>query len=196
MLRSQLQKQPVNLDVVPKVTGQPSAGGNTDFWTWWTGRFGDRFFDMGTLIRAAAGVETGLRDYLCRKRTFSNLDQLRSHLAKDRKWRGAVFQRIQPWHTGDGAKDLLQAELGYDLTTNPHLRNVQELVLHRHLYAHQAGVLDDYYIEDWKKLTGEDLAADPMVEGTYPAQDAYWFRPLDRLADYINAAKGLLTALS
>jgi hypothetical protein len=194
MLKSRLCDQWVDPNVVQKAGRTSDLPWKTDCWTWWVDRKGIQFFDMGTLIRVAAGVETGLRDYLCKKRA-SNLDQLRIHLAKDPRWKGSVFQRIQPWQTGNSANDLIKSELNYDLSSNPHLREVRELVLHRHLYAHNAGVLDEQYIESWKKLTDEDLTVDPEVQGNYPAKDVYWFRPLNRLTDYINAAKGFFLEL-
>ena len=162
LLKSRLQQQWVDLDVIAAATGRPGHG-KIDYWTWWTQRQGDRFFDMGSLIRLAAGLETGLRDYLSRKKEFSNLNGLRQFLATNARWKGAVFQRIQPWHVADGVRSLLAQELGYDLITNSDLRDMQELMLHRHLYAHRAGVLDDQYIDDWQKLTTENLANDPAI---------------------------------
>lgn len=39
----------------------------------WKLQLSDRFFDMGTLIRIAASVETGLRDYYTLKKGYANL---------------------------------------------------------------------------------------------------------------------------
>ncbi len=195
LLKSRLQQQWVDVDVIGQVIGKPTNRGKIDYWTWWTERFGDRFYDMGSLIRLAAGLETGLRDYFRNKRQFKNLTELRQFVANDNRWKGAVFQRIQPWHGQDGARSLLQQELGYDLETNPHLRQVRELMLHRHLYAHHAGVLDNQYLDNWQRLTGEDLRANPAVKRDYPAEDVYWFSPLKQLNDYISWANAFFQQL-
>jgi hypothetical protein len=163
LLASRLKQQWVDVDIIGGVTGKPTNRGKIDYWTWWTERFGDKFYDMGSLIRLAAGLETGLRDYLRGKKQLNTLNDLRLFLASDARWKGAVFQRIQPWHVQGGVESLFQEELGYDLKTNSNLRDMQEVMLHRHLYAHRAGVLDDQYIADWQKLTTENLANDPAV---------------------------------
>lgn len=64
----------------------------------------------------------------------------------------------------------------------------------RNLYAHNVGIIDDEYIEDWKRLTGEDLLA-VMTASGYPASDAYWFRPLLELSAYIENLREFVRAL-
>jgi hypothetical protein len=195
LLASRLKQQWVDTDIIGSVTGKPTNRGKVSYWTWWTERFGDKFYDMGSLIRLAAGLETGFRDYLRRKMQLNNLNDLRLFLASDSRWKGAVFQRIQPWHVRDGVESLFQEKLGSDLKANSNLHGMQELMLHRHLYAHRGGVLDDQYIAGWQRLTTENLANDPAISPVYPAQDVYWFRPLNHLADYINAAQGFFREL-
>ena len=85
--------------------------------------------------------------------------------------------------------ELYKSELQYDLKTNLHLKAVQEAMMHRHLYAHNSGLLDDNYIKRIKQITGEDLLSLPEVSTHYPATDTYWFRPLKRLNLFIEEAR-------
>jgi hypothetical protein len=57
--------------------GQQIFPNCSTYWDVFTHRFSDRSFDMGTLIRAAASVETGLRGYYMLKKGYTNLTQLR-----------------------------------------------------------------------------------------------------------------------
>lgn len=145
---------------------------------------------MGTFIRAAASVETSLRDSYAKKKGHVNLSQLR----QDPGYKKNIFQRIMPWHGNDGAIALL-ATVNVDITAIPELPTVQELVLHRHLYAHNLGVIDDEYIKNLKRLTAVDLQADPNVASQYPAQDVFWFEPLSRLPVFIEAVRSFVRAL-
>ena len=99
-----------------------------------------------------------------------------------------------PWHGNYGAIALLKS-VNIDITAIPELPTVQELVLHRHLYAHNLGVIDDEYIKNLKRLTAVDLQADPTVAAQYPAQDVFWFEPLDRLPVFIEAVRSFVRAL-
>ena len=162
----------------------------------WQAHLSDRFFNIGSLIRAAASVETGLRDYYCLKKGYSNLSLLR----QDPLYKRNIFQRIQPWNNvNDSAIGLLKT-IGVDLNTFAQFPRVQELVLHRHLYAHNLGVIDDDYIQNLKRLTGTDLLADPGIVSaqstqSYPAQDKVWLEPLGRIGAFIQAVRGLFAAL-
>ena len=171
---------------------QPAATakfpGCTTFLDLWKLQLSDRFFDMGTLIRAAASVETGLRDYYTLKKGYTNLSQLR----KDPQYKQNIFQHSQPWK--DDGVQLLKT-VSVDLTTIQQFPKVQELVLHRHLYSHNLGVIDDQYIRNLKRLTGKDLLSDPAISSSYPAQDKVWLEPLSRVGSFIQAVRGLFRAL-
>ena len=160
------------------------------YWDVWIQRLSDKFFDMGTLIRAAASVETSLRDYYVLKKGHLNLTQLR----QDPKYKQNIFQRIMPWHGSDGAIPLLMT-VEVDLKALTELPVLQELMLHRHLYAHNLGVIDDQYIDKLKKLTGRDLLADPTISSSYPAQDVVWFEPLSRNNSFIEATRSFFRKL-
>ena len=183
-LNSALKKQVLTAE------GQAMSPGCSTYFDVWTKSYSDRFFDMGTLIRAAASVENSLRDYYAQKKGHVNLSQLR----QDPSYKKNIFQRVMPWHGNDGAISLLKT-VNVDLTGIPELPIVQELVLHRHLYAHNLGVIDDDYINNLKRLTSIDLQANPLVAAQYPAQDVLWFEPLSRLPVFIEAVRAFVRAL-
>ncbi|MDA8447886.1 hypothetical protein [Paracidovorax valerianellae] len=170
--------------------GQARSPNCSTYFDVWTKSYSDRFFDMGTLIRAASSVETSLRDYYAQKKGYLNLSQLR----QDPSYKKNIFQRVMPWHGNDGAVALIKT-VNVDITVIPELPIVQELVLHRHLYAHNLGVIDDEYIKKLKRLTSIDLQANPQVAAQYPAQDVFWFEPLDRLPVFIEAVRSFVRAL-
>lgn len=170
--------------------GQATSPGCSTYFDVWTNNYLDRFFDMGTLIRAAASVETSLRDYYAQKKGYLNLSQLR----QDPNYKKNIFQRVMPWHGNDGAIALLK-RVNVDITVIPELPIVQELVLHRHLYAHNLGVIDDEYISNLKRLTSVDLQANPSVAAQYPAHDVIWFEPLSRLHVFIETVRSFVRAL-
>ena len=172
------------------VDGQARFPGCHTYLDVWTTCHSERFFDMGTLIRAAASIETSLRDYYSRKKGHANLSQLR----QDPNYKKNIFQRIMPWHGNDGAIVLLRT-VGVDVAVVPKLPAVQELMLHRHLYAHNLGVIDDEYIKNYKRLTSVDLLANPLVTAEYPSNDVVWFEPLGRLSEFIESARLFLRAL-
>jgi hypothetical protein len=147
----------------------------------WTAQMSDKFHDMTTMIRLGSAIETELRDLYMRLKGHANLLSLKA----DTDFNKGTFQRIKPWQTGKGSALATLNLAGYDLLTNHQLPQAQQVMLHRHLYAHNIGVIDDEYIDDWKRLTGEDLLP-VMTASGYPAQDAYWFRPLTNLATYIE----------
>lgn len=161
------------------------------YWDVWTQRLSDKFFDMGTLIRAAASVETCLRDYYMYKKGYKNLSQLR----QDRLYKQNIFQRLMPWNKSDGAIPLLRT-VGIDLEKLPELPTIQELMLHRHLYAHNLGVIDDKYINRLRELTGKDLLTNSVVSKQYPDEDVYWFEPLERINDFIETARKFCNQLT
>lgn len=156
----------------------------------WVERLGDRFFDMSTLIRVATGVETGLRDYYVEAKGYENLTELR----QDPEFQAGMFQRILPWQRQNGVIGLFE-QLGVDLESKPNFSVIQELMLHRHLYAHGMGILDDKYIENLKRLNSVDLLADPIITNKYPAEDVYYFAPLRDINRFIEGSRKFFRAL-
>lgn len=150
---------------------------------YWETTHNRSFFNMGTLIRLGSAVETGLRDYYMGKKGLANLIDLRA----DPEFKKGIFQRIQNWQS-DGVVGLYRTQLSYDLTSNADLPLMQELMNHRHLFAHNSGLVDDEYIRNHQRITGIDISADVGRSG-YPAQDVYWFRPLKKLPEFIEGSR-------
>jgi hypothetical protein len=152
----------------------------------WRGTFADKFFDMTTIIRLGTAIEICLRTYYMDRKSYSTLIDL----SNDASYKKGIFQRVQNWHGADGVISLYRSEIGYDLTTNSHLPAIQEAMMHRHLYAHNSGLLDDKYIDNFRRITGEDIRAHPnLAQSNYPAEDVYWFEPLNRLNMHIEEAR-------
>jgi hypothetical protein len=154
------------------------TGDSRNWLEFWDRQFGQQFFDMATLVRLATTVETLLRDYY---RTCLGHPSI-SALAPG-GGRG-VFQRVLPW-SNQSVIDLYTADLGVDLTENPELRRVQELMIARHLYGHSSGLVTEEFLDNWEKLTGEDLKRNPRLS-SFPERDVYWFRPLEDLNDFVE----------
>ncbi len=159
-------------------------GGNATYLEYWEKSFSDRFFDMGTLIRLGTSIENCLKYFYMDQKGYGNIAQLKNSC----EYSKGIFQRIQAWQQ-NGVIALYQRELGVDLTQNPHLVEIQELMLHRHLYAHCSGIVDDDYIYDILRTTGQDLQQLPELS-SYPNQETYFFEPLKRLNDFIEATRG------
>ena len=81
---------------------------------------------------------------------------------------------------------LFATELGYDLNANPKLAAIQEIMISRHLYAHNSGLIDDKFIAEYLDLTGIDVSKLPNIAPFYPNEDCYYFEPLKKLSDYIE----------
>jgi hypothetical protein len=157
----------------------------------WQASFRDKFEDMTTMIQLGAAVEETLREAYMRAKGHATGAALRS----DPLYSRGVFQRIMPWQTTPGsATDLLQS-VGIALNQATKVQAAQEVMLHRHLYAHNIGVIDDQYIDHWERLTGENLTTTVSCSG-YPASDCYWFRPLDSITSYINDLRSFVANLS
>lgn len=170
--------------------GRQFAGDYRSYYDLWTGTYSNKFFDMTTMIRLGSAIESCLKWYYMHKKGYSNLQQLKA----DPSYKQGIFQRVQPRQNQGGVIDLFQDELQYDLTNNPKLPVIQETMLHRHLYAHNSGLLDEKYCNSIKEITGHDIVADPTVSVSYPSDDTYWFEPLKRLDDLINGTEHFFRA--
>jgi hypothetical protein len=153
--------------------GQRHLGPYSNWYEFWERSYSQRFFDMASLNRLGTALEVGLRDFHFAKTGTHPKDQ-------------RVFQRLV-----DPTKLLALIATdcgGYQLRTNPEWQSMRELMVYRHLYAHRSGAVDAKFMEDFKVVTGDDLTPELAKHG-YPAQDVYWFKPLDRLGELIEAAR-------
>lgn len=163
--------------------------GNFDtYYEEWQAHFGDRFFDMATMIRLGTVIENCLKYYYMDKAGHSTLVELRA----DPHYSRGIFQRIQSGKR-NGAIDLYQNVVGYDIALNPYIKSIQEAMQHRHLYAHNSGLIDDEYINNLRNITGQDITTHPMVAQAYPQQDVYWFEPLGRLNFFIEETRNFFS---
>ena len=157
-----------------------------NYYEFWSATLGDKFYDMGVFIRLGAEIEICLRDYYMNKKGHSNLLQLNS----DSKYKQGMFQRILPWQNkATDAVDLFKTEIGYDLNTNTLFSKMQELMVLRHLYAHNTGLINNKFIIDYKKITGIDVLIVPEIKIHYPAEDCYYFAPLVNLNEFIESTR-------
>lgn len=163
---------------------QPAAkgivGNHETYFEMWEAGFGDKFFDMATLIRLATGIENGLRQF---HSSFKSLSTQRG-----------FYQRIVRDTDSATLATKLLGDCGYDVRTSPSWRRMREIMLHRHLYAHRSGVVDEQYIDDLKDLTAVDIRPDLQQHG-YPQEDVCWFRPLAQLDSYIEDARKFFSDL-
>lgn len=163
--------------------GKPMIGEFENCYAYWKSQFGDKFFDMGTMIRLGTAIENCLKYYYMKRKGHASLVELRS----DADYNKNAFQRVQNWQSHGAI--ALYAGIGIDLSTYAKLASIQEAMLHRHLYAHNSGLIDDEYIKNISIVTGQDISTHPDVAGFYPREDVYWFRPLERLSFFIEETR-------
>jgi hypothetical protein len=138
---------------------------------------------MGTLVRLGTELELGLKYYYMYKKGHSNLLALQS----DAKYQMNVFQRLMPW-SNKNVIDLYKNQLEYDLTSNSKFKDMQELMLYRHLYAHNPGILNNKFVNEFNRLTTKNLEVFPLTS-TYLAEDTYFFEHLNKLNQFIEDAR-------
>jgi hypothetical protein len=157
----------------------------------WQHRLSDKFFDMSTMTRMGSSIEFVLRDFYMEKKGYLNISELK----KDPMFTQGIFQRIMP-RSNNNAIDLFMS-IGFDITAFPEFTKIQEIMLHRHLYAHNSGIIDDKYISDIKKLTGLDLTKEGSLS-SYPDDDTFYFNPLkeSNITDYIETIRRFSRFLS
>jgi hypothetical protein len=141
-------------------------GGHETYWDMWHAGYGDRFFDMGTLVRLGTAIETGLRQFHTQH----------GGTAPDR----GFYQRIVSEADAKKFEVRIQADCDYDLGQNNEWPAMRVLMAHRHLYAHRGGSADAGYIKTIESLTGIDIEPELQAIG-YPHDEVYWFTPLASL---------------
>ena len=140
---------------------------------YWEGTYSDRWFDMATIMRLGTAIETGLRDSFYRVAP-----------AGERVDRG-LFQRLV---TPGEIEIAFQTKCSVDLSAIPQWITMRQIMVHRHLFAHRGGLVDDDYLAQHSMVCGVDIRADVELLG-YPEKDVFWFRPLKDIPYYIEAAR-------
>ncbi len=145
---------------------------------------------MGTLVRLGTEIENALKYYYMEKKDYRDLIDLK----RDINFEKNIFQRIMPW-TQNNVLDLYKVQLNIDLHNNSKLKNIQELMLCRHLYAHNSGLLNDDFISKYQRLTDVDVTKLPNIAAIYPANDTYYFSPLNKLDNFIEDCRNFIRQL-
>jgi hypothetical protein len=147
----------------------------------WVMQYGDKFYTMANLIQLCSIIETGFRDYYREKKSYLSLVDLTS----DKEIKGAHFQRL----IGDNPlQNLFLSQLSVNLESLPDFLEIKKAMVLRHLYAHRSGLVDQKFINDWEKLTGQNLEPNFTLVG-YPNKDVFWFEPLSNISNFIEAAR-------
>lgn len=168
--------------------GKAMLSANT-YYEFWVNNFHDRFYDMGTLIRLGTEIENGLKYYYMEKKGYKTLLELKS----GPNYSMGIFQRVMPW-TQNNVIELFKKEIGYELDNNPKIKDIQEIMLYRHLYAHSSGLLNNKFITDYGALTDKDVLAS-LGATAYPSEDVYFFEGLNNLNKYIEETRRFFSNL-
>lgn len=187
-IKPEIVKNLKNLVINPEVI--KLTNNKSTYYEYWTSMLNDKFYDMGTLVRLGSELECGLKYYYMEKSNLKNLVELKA----DPRYEMNIFQRIMPW-TKNNAISLFNDQLKYDLNTNPSFNEIQELMLFRHLYAHNNGLLNEKFLDDYQRLTGTDIASSLDPSYDYPKQDTYYFKPLNSLPKFIESSKSFFSTL-
>lgn len=154
----------------------------------WQETFADKWYDMATIIRLGTAIEIGLSDaYLALvKRQGNDGTELVTPSGGS-----AMFQRlIEPTKL----LESFQTDCGVNLAGLPGWDKIRELMLHRHLYVHRGGRVDERYIKRLHELAGQDIRPQ-LVDAGYPAEEVYWFAPLRGISEYIEHVSRFFRAL-
>jgi len=132
---------------VRKIVGDPET-----YLDRWQAMYGDRFVDMTTMVRLGTAIETGLRT--CHRAFGGNTSG-----------RGLYQRIVRPQEIVRRFKD----DCHYDLSTNSAWDKMREIMVHRHLYAHNSGVVDEKYVQDIQLVTAQSIET-LLVERGYPTK--------------------------
>jgi hypothetical protein len=146
------------------------VGDHDNYLSLWQGSLADRFFDMATMIRLGTSIETGLR---YRHRQCGGVEK------------PGMYQRLKE---PTQLLDAFRTDCTYDLSANAAWGIAREIMMHRHLYAHRSGLVDKAYIDSIRVVCGVDIEPELTTMG-YPTNEVYWFKPLEKLGEFIEGAR-------
>lgn len=160
------------------------------YYDYWIKTSGDNFFDIGTFLRLGLAVELCLKQYYMMKMNYQTISELK----KDPNYKDNLFQRIKPT-SHNSCIETFKKVLDIDLNKIPKFQCLQEIIIHRHLYAHNSGLVDDNYIKDLETIN-INLRDDLILKAkNYPLNDVYWFEPLKRIDQYIECVRDFIDQL-
>jgi len=152
---------------------------------------GKHYISMAFIIRLGSVIENGLREFYMNKTGYESTYILKK--SDTRLNKTGIFQRLE---RGKNicALDIFD-EINIKIEQNEFYKGVQEILEHRHLYAHNSGVFDERYIANIFKITNEDIRKEVQSLG-YPEKDILWLRPLQRVQQYTITVDHFLNTLS
>lgn len=156
----------------------------TNYGQYWRASRGAEYFDMATLLRLGSALETGLRAVHRSRVATDQVGAVRSPPT------GVFQQLVDPRRL----IEVFQRDCGVRIDNFAEWRTMQELMVHRHLYAHRSGSVDDRYIDQLRTVTGQDVTR-RLAELGYPDAEVLWFEPLHRLGDFIESARTFFRAV-
>ncbi len=164
------------------------------------------FMRMGSFLRLGATLERFVRAYYMEKVQLTTTAELREDLtALGGGFEPFVFRSfyLSPARSHPTVVDLYARRLGINLGDKVGFSSVQEYFIHRALYVHKNGQVDDEYLDQIAALLGKDErdrieAAIMSVSPVEHVEDAhaYWFEPIDKnLQHYIDRAMRFVLSL-
>lgn len=163
------------------------------------------FLRIGNFIRLGTELENFTRAYYMEKQGLTSRSSLKAHLQK-LKYPPAIFQRVLPSikeKNDPTLMELYQKELNIDLKEISKFRSIQEYFVHRHLYTHQNGFVDEIYLEHLEKILGveerqrvETAILKTLKTTTIDDSEVFWFYPIHkRFAPLILDSKEFILQL-
>lgn len=161
----------------------------------WQATLLDKFYDITIMVRLGIVIESCLKDYYQEQCGLSNRKELQEHMNSTQN----IFQQLQPWH-----KNGIFVKINNEFHINPleidEVKTIQQVVLLRHFYAHNSGLLDQQFVNNYQRLTGIDICkAESLYPGLftdnknrktiysdYESEDIYFFEPLKKIQALIS----------
>ncbi|AUJ69771.1 MULTISPECIES: hypothetical protein [unclassified Pseudoalteromonas] len=160
------------------------AGNHDTYFDMWQATYGDKFYDMTTIVRLGTTIEMCLKDYYQSRKGFSSRKELKDHINSKQN----IFQQVFPWHN-QGILTKIESEFQVELFQIPQLKIMQETMLFRHLYAHNSGLLDKKFVDDYKRLSNIDLSSSSSEYRDYEIEDYFYFEPLKKVSHFIDGTE-------
>ncbi len=180
-----------------------TGGGYSDYYHMWQATLSDKFYDMTTIVRLGTIIECCLKDYYQEKSGISNRKELQEHINS----RQNVFQQVLPWDN-EGILTRIKNQFKIDPLLIDELPILQEVMLLRHLYAHNSGLLDRKFVNNYERLTGIDICksssifseslknvsstfkfAEKSMYSDFEYEDTYFFEPLHKMSIFISGSE-------
>lgn len=146
-----------------------------------------RTFEMSLFNQIGSALEVTLFDFYRERKPSLSITQLQRNLGN------GVLQRVLPGQQ-NGLLECFASGLGIRVDHVATLPVIQEYYAHRHLYTHRFGVIDAKYLKSLGKLSSFPSVAEHIryvqqLTANDPSEEWYYHKPLDRLTEFMGAAK-------